>query len=540
MWARLRGESADLVSYDEVCQHLPPDVIIRHNGVREIPLSAIVGSVGRYNDYTRDFLPLRDSDRERWARVRASLDEMRGWDPIDVYQLGDVYFVNDGNHRVSVARQMGVPTITARVTEVPVKVPISAEDDPEAIIAKARYADFLNRTNIDQILPSADLRLTFHTQYDILLNSIQAFALENSGQETTTSSVLHGWYEKVYLPTIEIIREHQTQGAFPDRTEADLFVLLLVHGKEVSEQLGWEVSAENVADDLVADETKRKQGWWSRLLPRDLDIEPATGTRRHERQLESSETLFTDILIGVEDSDADWQLLLNAIQVAQREQSRLLILYHRRGATASADNFAALKSRIEAECKRAAVEAEIAYGAGTFEDTVLARARWADLVITNLTGPFNDSPFHLLSGPERIIRLSARPLFVWPAGIESPLTNALLPYDGSPKADEALFVATYLANRWGLRLHVVTVETENTAAARLDKARTYLDQHNIKATYALMQPPIIESVLHVAHQHKCDMMIMGGFGYSPMRYLMLGSTVTDAIRHFRYPILICR
>jgi hypothetical protein len=92
----------------------------------EIPLDAIAGSVGRYADFTRSFLPRRESAQERWTRVRAAFDRVQDIPPITVFQIGDSYFVLDGNHRVSVARSLGATHIPAHVTVVESRVPLSA------------------------------------------------------------------------------------------------------------------------------------------------------------------------------------------------------------------------------------------------------------------------------------------------------------------------------------------------------------------------------------------------------------------------------
>src|SRR5437868_1002563 len=99
--AHLSGRSNELLSYEEVASRLHLNMR-SERGVLEIPLRAIVGSVGRYTDFTRTFLPLSDTDRERWARVKAAMDAGIVLAPIDVYKVGEVYFVLDGNQRVSV------------------------------------------------------------------------------------------------------------------------------------------------------------------------------------------------------------------------------------------------------------------------------------------------------------------------------------------------------------------------------------------------------------------------------------------------------
>ena len=152
-----------MLSYEDVRQKLRA-YGSSERGLQDIPLDAIVGSVGRYNDFTRDFLPRLDVNKDRWARVMAASNKMAGLPPIDVYKIGDVYFVQDGNHRVSVARQLGSRTIQAYVTEVQTRVPMSPDTRPDDMIVKAEYAGFLERTRLDELRPEADLSVTIPSQ----------------------------------------------------------------------------------------------------------------------------------------------------------------------------------------------------------------------------------------------------------------------------------------------------------------------------------------------------------------------------------------
>ena len=102
--ARLRGRPSTLLAYEDVRRRLGLHGSFAR-GLRDIPLDAIVGSVARYNDFTRSFLPKNPSDENRWAKVMVAASDMKGLPPIEVYQVGKVYFVLDGNHRVSVARR---------------------------------------------------------------------------------------------------------------------------------------------------------------------------------------------------------------------------------------------------------------------------------------------------------------------------------------------------------------------------------------------------------------------------------------------------
>ena len=102
---QVTGNSTSLLSYEDVRRKLKAGSMAG-KGIQEIPLDAIIGSVGRYSDFTRSFLPRRDEDSERWTNVEIATTGLIGLPPISVYQIGDGYFVIDGNHRVSVARQL--------------------------------------------------------------------------------------------------------------------------------------------------------------------------------------------------------------------------------------------------------------------------------------------------------------------------------------------------------------------------------------------------------------------------------------------------
>src|SRR5512135_2659747 len=139
--ARLTGKSVALLSYEEVLQQLR-QTGRAERGVQVIPVEAIVGTVGRYTDFTRSFLPRNATDEQRWAGLREfvrenSLDVLP---PIEVYQIGSVYFVQDGHHRVSIARQLGRMYIPALVTEVQTRVPLTPDTSADDLILEAEHA----------------------------------------------------------------------------------------------------------------------------------------------------------------------------------------------------------------------------------------------------------------------------------------------------------------------------------------------------------------------------------------------------------------
>lgn len=141
-WGRLLrqliGRSSRLLSFADFQKYLvfstPRDL-----GIQEVPLEKITGSVGRAKDFDRDFRPLNESMRERWVNI-LNLHQFAGWAPINLYKVGDIYFVEDGHHRVSVAHQVGIPIIEARVQEYPTTACLSPEESTKHLIDRLRGA----------------------------------------------------------------------------------------------------------------------------------------------------------------------------------------------------------------------------------------------------------------------------------------------------------------------------------------------------------------------------------------------------------------
>ena len=135
-WAGIKGRSLDLLPYDEISTKLRA-VSQTDRGVRQVPLKDIIGSVSRIQDFDRNFLPLRDDDMDRWAKVKTAMTSplAQGVPPVSLYQIGDAYFVIDGNHRVSIAKEMGMETIEAYVTETQTNKYIKRANPPTFLVS---------------------------------------------------------------------------------------------------------------------------------------------------------------------------------------------------------------------------------------------------------------------------------------------------------------------------------------------------------------------------------------------------------------------
>jgi nucleotide-binding universal stress UspA family protein len=550
--ARVTGKSADLLCFDDVRQQLRTTGEEVERGLQEIPLDKIVGSVGRYKDFTRTFMPKRDSDEERWAQVKAATLDMTGYPPIELYQVDDAYFVKDGNHRVSVARQLGSETISAYVTEVKTQLPLGADDDPDEVLCKARYAKFLELTGLSELRPEADLLMTFAGHYSILLDQIDTeyHLLSGNGsrpyQDDLWPEAVAAWYDNVYMPVVQIIREMGLLREFPERMETDIYVLLSERRAELEEALGWHVDTETAVAQLATDQIRRPP-LVKRLIDvvaPELDEGPPIGQWREQQlALHRENHLFADILVLLEGIEDDWKVLDTVIKWALWDKDRIFGLHVVKDRIhVNTSTVEHIRDEFERRCQAAGLVGEFAVEVGVGFERIVERAAWTDLVVINLTHPPESQPLaRLRPGWGQLIQRCPRPILTLPNAAPFKLDRMLLAYDGSAKAGEALFVATYFAARWGAELTVLTVKTDHTGVEALNRAREYIEQNDVLgAKYILESEPIGDAILKTMLSEDIHLLIMGGFGLRSVRRLMLGSTVEQMLQEMRQPILICR
>lgn len=552
--ARLTGKSTELLQYEEVRRKLKARGMVER-GLQTVPLDAIVGSVGRFNDYTRAFLPTNASDEERWARVKAYMEE-KGFNPIELYKLGEAYFVKDGNHRVSVARQMGNQTIQAYVTEVETRVGLTPEDTPQDVICKANYTDFLDKTNIDQLRPGANLYMTFCDKYDVLLEHIHVhkyFVESELGDEISLEEAATSWYDNVYLHVIDLVQRLGLLYIFRELTEADLYLLVAEHRAELEHELGYFLSTDTVVLDFAKQKNPQTSAVVSRMggklyestIPDELEAGPKVGSWRNEflAKRPYRAHLFGDSLVVLRGTAADEVMLRHAALVAKRESGRLL--GHRivkKKEALDTPELRATRSMFYEYCARLGVQGEFAVETGKVDNATVRRAAWSDLVVLSLPrGEDAEAALGFGSTTDQIIERSPRPVLVVPENADSPMNKLLLAFDGSPKAMEALYAAAYLTNCWKAQLVVQAVGTEDEVAVQLKQALDYLAEQKIEAKYvAKKEKKVTEALWETAEEHGCNLIVMGGFSYRPVFKMILGSTVNKVLAETPYPVLICR
>jgi len=255
----LRGRPNRLLSWDEVRDKLGIRGQV-YRGMQTVPLDKIIGSVGRYRDFDRAFLPTQSGTANRWRSIARAYYNDVSLPPVKLYKIGDVYFVLDGNHRVSVAREQGGEFIDAEVIEAEARVPVTANLDAGDLAIKGEYARFLERTRLDELEPDQKIEFTIGGGYERLLEHIAVhryFMGLEQGRFIPEDEAVRDWYRSVYMPLVKIIREKGVLADFPGRTEADLYLWIIDHQHYLREQLGPGVKAEAAAQHFAEHYTTR-------------------------------------------------------------------------------------------------------------------------------------------------------------------------------------------------------------------------------------------------------------------------------------------
>jgi hypothetical protein len=252
----LVGRNNELLSFEKIKKGF--GLYRRSNlGIRPVPVDDIIGSIDRYNDFDRYFLPKKAHLQRRWAQIHNLLLRDVILPPVKLYKVGKIYFVLDGNHRVSVSKKMGVKYIDAEVTEFITDVEITSDMDPKDIFILIERENFLNSTGLKNSRPDIKTRVTAPGQYDILLGQINKLLVqlnENIKEDKkllTFEDASLVWYDSIYLPAIESIKSYGILEKFPNRTKTDLYIWINEHKRYLSLKYGREVVIKFAAKDMM-------------------------------------------------------------------------------------------------------------------------------------------------------------------------------------------------------------------------------------------------------------------------------------------------
>jgi hypothetical protein len=232
-------------------------------GRREVPVSKIVGSVGRHRDFDRAFLPSKPDLGVRWRRIDEIMHREEELPPVSLYKIGDAYFVQDGNHRVSVARQQGVEMIDAEVVEMRSRVPVDSALTARDLLYKLEHRRLLERLPIDRVLPEIHVEFSDVADYRRLATFVEAHGFRITQlwkRYVSPEEVLRDWYEYGYRPIAEMIREERILDAFPGRTELDLYLWIVFHREQLAlEARDERISPRAAKDDILKNVPRRRR-----------------------------------------------------------------------------------------------------------------------------------------------------------------------------------------------------------------------------------------------------------------------------------------
>jgi hypothetical protein len=259
--ARLRGEPDDVrlvLPYEEVIAAL--GYVSEHSaGSAVVPLDAIVGTVDRGRDFDRRFRPTTGRVRSRWEHIAAAMRRGEPMPPVDLLRIGEIYFVRDGHHRVSVARSLARTDIDANVTEVVTRLGAANAITLADLPLKSHERVFFERVPIPDNA-RAEIVLSNPWEYDMLAESIEAWGFRTSqdrGEPINRREAAYLWLDTEYRPVVEMLRETDLLGG---RTEAEAYMRVSTERYRLLRTHRWDEDViQRVVEDLSRRERRRRR-----------------------------------------------------------------------------------------------------------------------------------------------------------------------------------------------------------------------------------------------------------------------------------------
>jgi hypothetical protein len=267
--SRLRGQPGDvnvILPFEEVVSALGRRGE-RRLGLQSIPLDSIVGTVDRGREFDRRFRPTSGRVRTRWERIAAAQRRGEAMPPIDLYRIGELHFVKDGHHRVSVARAFGWETIDAYVTEVLTAVGAGREIRTGDLPLKSHERLFFERVPLPEEA-RARIELSDEWRYAGLAEGVEAWGfrlMQAQGELLTREQVAEAWFRDEYEPVVAMLRDADLVGRGTE-TEAYMrlitlrYLMLRTHewDDEVLERLRGEIRRPSWDDDTLVRQIRRE------------------------------------------------------------------------------------------------------------------------------------------------------------------------------------------------------------------------------------------------------------------------------------------
>ncbi len=550
-WAGIRGKSLDLLPYDEISAKLKAFNKV-DRGLQSVRLKDIVGSVGRNEDFDRNFSPLNDADIIRWASVKTAMTSLNstGLPPVSLYKIGEAYFVLDGNHRVSIAREMGLDMIEAYVTELYTRVPVSASITPEELQNKATYVEFLEQTRLDLIIPGTDFSLSRADAYPLLAEHIDVhryYMGQEQAREIPYEEAALDWYEKVYQPVVEMINSSGLREEFPRLTVTDLYLWVLDQQSILQEALGIPIRTGYAAEYMALQEGKTIKASGSQT---EQHFEDTVFSGREQAAPDLPLTaedpegcLFRDILVAIGDHDDYWSALEQAILINRCPSGHVRGLHVISPSDLlGEEEHRKMETRFEERLAAAGMGGKLLIVSGDITGQISEHSLLSDLLVLHLAFPPSGNILdRLTSGIGTILRGARRPILIVKDQAQ-PLDRLLVVYNGSPKSREALFVSAYLAGRYGARLWLLTLDDGSPdLETEMSYAKTYLRKLNLDYEYILRKDGnLADATLEEAAANGATAVLIGGYSGNSLFDRLFGSNIESLLQKTKLPVLICQ
>lgn len=271
----LNPDETKMISFSQMKKFLKPQNET-YIGMKTIPISKIVGSEGRYKDFDNQFLPKNSFMKERWEHVDEAVIKDIVLPPISVYELGGLYFVRDGNHRVSVAKSKGVEFIDADIISLQTEIrlyPVRTLAGMIKQIVAWEKKNFYFETSFGDITDCWVLDFSTPGQYDIIYQHIlthKYFINQGKPDEISMEDAITSWYNTVYMPVIRTIEKHKIKKYVKGTTESDLYVWIITFWDELKHKIGDEIPLDSLVSDLKDEYKRSSLGKLKNMIKRHL------------------------------------------------------------------------------------------------------------------------------------------------------------------------------------------------------------------------------------------------------------------------------
>jgi hypothetical protein len=255
--ARLRGEPDDvgvILPYSEVLDALG---FVSESGIglRVVELDAIVGTIDRERDFDRRFRPTSGRLRSRWEQIAAAMRRGEAMPPVDLLRIGEIYFVRDGHHRVSVSRALGRTDIDANVTEVLTRVDASAAINLTDLPLKSHERVFFERVPLPE-QARTEIKLSDPWDFAELAESVEAWgfrAMRDRDEAINRSTTAWLWLDTEYRPVVAMLREADLIG---DGTETEAYMRIAAERYRLLRTHTW---SDDILEQVIQGRKRRRR-----------------------------------------------------------------------------------------------------------------------------------------------------------------------------------------------------------------------------------------------------------------------------------------